>query len=462
VSVDRSNPRGVLRRYYLFRAMAAVGFVSPIFALFVLRDLSYPAYGTLSAVYSLVLVGGEIPTGYLGDRVGRRDTLVASKVAMAVSLLGFVVVDSFASYVVVYVVWGLGMALTSGTGGAWLYEILREGLGEDQFTTVRGKGNAIARWSAAVTTILGAVLYGIDPTYPFLAAGLLMLAGAGVIATLPRTAAFDGASDTATADDSGGQQGLSAREALTLLRERLLRPPLRSFVLFVALLFGVVGAGNGYIQPAAVAVVGDVSLDALPVVEDISLDALPVVGSFAAGVANAADGAGGEIFGGRLELSAATGLGPLYASFAAVAAGISYYAGAIEARLGLRRTLVVLALVVASSFLVPLAVPLAAVAAFYVSQSVQHLLRPMVQQHVNDRTGDAGRATVLSAVSMVFGVARTPFIVLAGFVAGARGPVVAFPALAVLLVAAFVPLVVLGSPLPESRADERASDGVPQ
>lgn len=460
MSVDRSNTRGVLRRYYLFRAMAAVGFVSPIFALFVLRDLSYPAYGTLSAVYSLVIVGGEIPTGYLGDRVGRRDTLVASKVAMAVSLLGFVVVDSFASYVVVYVVWGLGMALTSGTGGAWLYEILREGLGEDQFTTVRGKGNAIARWSAAVTTILGAVLYGIDPTYPFLAAGLLMLAGAAVIATLPRTAAFDGASDPATgdengdqptADEGGGQQGPSAREALTLLRERLLRPPLRSFVLFVALLFGVVGAGNGYIQPAAVAVAGD-----------LSLDALPVVGSFAADVANAADGAGGEILGGHLELSAATGLGPLYASFAAVAAGISYYAGAIESRLGLRRTLVLVAVVVAGTFLVPIAVPLAAVATFYVSQSVQHLLRPMVQQHVNDRTGDAGRATVLSAVSMVFGVARTPFVVLAGFVAGARGPVFAFPALAVLLVATLVPLVVVGSPLPRSDASETPADGTPQ
>ena len=449
--VDRSNPRGVLRRYYLFRAMAAVGFVSPIFALFVLRDLSYPEYGTLSAVYSLVLVGGEIPTGYLGDRVGRRDTLVASKVAMALSLLGFVVVDSVPSYIVVYVVWGLGMALTSGTGAAWLYEILREGLGEDQFTTVRGKGNAIARWSAAVTTILGAVLYGIDPTYPFLAAGALMLAGAGVIATLPRTPTFDGASDTDGTDGTGadGPDSPSTREALALLRERLLRPPLRSFVLFVALLFGVVGAGNGYIQPAAVAVAGD-----------LSLGSVSVVGDIAAGATS-----GGGLFGGigeRIELSAATGLGPLYASFAAVAAGISYYAGAIESRLGLRRTLVLVAFVVAAAFLAPLAVPLAAVATFYVSQSVQHLLRPMVQQHVNDRTGDAGRATVLSAVSMVVGLARTPFVVLAGLVAGARGPVVAFPALAILLVATVVPLVVLGSPLPESRADERASDGVAQ
>jgi MFS family permease len=451
VPVDRSNPDRVLRRYYLFRAMAAVGFVSPIFALFVLRDLSYPEYGTLSAVYSLVLVGGEIPTGYLGDRVGRRDTLVASKVAMALSLLGFVVVDSFASYVVVYVVWGLGMALTSGTGGAWLYEILGETLGEEQFTTVRGKGNAIARWSAAVTTVLGAVLYGLDPTYPFLAAGVLMLAGAGVVATLPRTAAFAGTSATDGPDGAGddGPNSPSAREAFALLRKRLLRPPLRSFVLFVALLFGVVGAGNGYIQPAAVAVAGG-----------LSLDSVPIVGPLAADAAEAANGGG--LLGGRLELSAATGLGPLYASFAAVAAGISYYAGAIESRVGLRRTLVVVAFVVAAAFVVPLAVPLAALGTFYVSQSVQHLLRPMVQQYVNDRTGDAGRATVLSAVSMVFGVARTPFVVLAGFAAGARGPVFAFPALAALLVATALPLALLGSPLPRSEAPGSAADGTPQ
>jgi hypothetical protein len=171
---------------------------------------------------------------------------------------------------------------------------------------------------------------------------------------------------------------------------------------------------------------------------------------------------GGGLLGGRLELSAATGLGPLYASFAAVAAGISYYAGAIESRVGLRRTLVAVAFVVAATFVVPLVVPLAAVATFYVSQSVQHLLRPMVQQYVNDRTGDAGRATVLSAVSMVFGVARTPFVVLVGFAAGARGPVFAFPALAALLVATVLPLALLGSPLPRPADSEMAAEGTPR
>jgi hypothetical protein len=41
-------------------------FVSPVFAPFVLRDVSYPEYGTLSAVYSLVL-GSPLP------RVGATD-----------------------------------------------------------------------------------------------------------------------------------------------------------------------------------------------------------------------------------------------------------------------------------------------------------------------------------------------------------------------------------------------------
>lgn len=234
VRVDRSSPGAVLRRYYLFRAMAAVGFISPIFALFVLRDMTYAQYGTLSAVYSLVLVGGEIPTGYVGDRIGRRDTLVASKLALAASLFGFLVVDSFLSYVVVYVVWGVGMALTSGAGSAWLYEVLQSTLGEDRFTAVRGKGNAIARWSAVATTIAGSLLYGIDPTYPFVAAGALMTVDAGVIATLPRTEQFE----------SDERSGPSVRGALPLLRERLARPPLRAFVLLVALLFGVLGAGS--------------------------------------------------------------------------------------------------------------------------------------------------------------------------------------------------------------------------
>ncbi|QLH84568.1 MFS transporter [Halosimplex pelagicum] len=429
--VDLSNPRALIRRYYLFQALSAVGFVSPIFALFVLRDLTYPQYGTLSAVYSLVLVAGEIPTGYAGDRFGRRDTLVASKLAMAGSLLGFVAVDSFASYLVVYVLWGIGIALTSGTGGAWLYEVLESTVGGERFTTVRGRGQSIARWSSAVTTVLGAVLYGVDPRAPFLAAGGLVVVGAGVVATLPRTEQFE----------AGETAGPSVREALPLLCDRLARPPLRSFVAFAALVFGAVGAANQYVQPIAVEVVGGVDLAALPVV----------------------DGVAGAVGSGSLPVdvpvSAATGLGPLYASFALVAGVVSYYAGPIEARFGLSRAVGAAAVVLVTATLLPLAVPLTAFATFYLLRAVHSLLRPMVEGHVNDRVESVGRATVLSAVSMAVGLARTPFVVLAGVAAGARGPVAAYGAIGVLLAATTVPLVVLGSPLPNENSADTGDDG---
>jgi len=77
----------------------------------------------------------------------------------------------------------------------------------------------------------------------------------------------------------------------------------------------------------------------------------------------------------------------------------------------------------------------------------------MVERYVNDRVENVGRATVLSAVSMVFGIARTPFVVIAGVAAGARGPVAAYGAIGVLLAATTVPLVALRSPFPNDEGD---------
>ena len=138
----------------------------------------------------------------------------------------------------------------------------------------------------------------------------------------------------------------------------------------------------------------------------------------------------------------------------------SFYAGPIEELLGLRRVLALAAVVLAGSTLVPLVVPLAAFATFYLLRAVHFLLRPMVESHINDRVEDVGRATVLSAASMVFGLARTPFVFAAGVAASARGPLAAYGALGVLLLATALPLAVFGSPFPSTGTSE-TSEGTP-
>jgi MFS family permease len=81
-------PSTVVRKFYLLQATRSVGFVSPIFTLSLLRDLSFTVVSSLSALPAAVVVLGEGPAGYVGDRLGRRTSIGLSIGLKAVSLLG--------------------------------------------------------------------------------------------------------------------------------------------------------------------------------------------------------------------------------------------------------------------------------------------------------------------------------------------------------------------------------------
>jgi MFS family permease len=172
-------------KYYLYQATRSIGFISPIFALFVLRDLSFTQYGTLSALYSALVVLGEVPTGYIGDRYGHRTSLALSAVFTALSLAGFVVAQSFWPYVLFWIFWAFALTFASGSVDAWLYEALERYFDADEFVRIRGRGESVMQWTSVITMILGGALYALDPTYPFVASVILNSLGLLVLFTLP-------------------------------------------------------------------------------------------------------------------------------------------------------------------------------------------------------------------------------------------------------------------------------------
>lgn len=397
-----ADAASIVRRYYLYEATNVAGFIWPIFTLFLLaRDLTFTQIAVLSTVSSVVMVGGELPTGLVGDRLGRRDSLVASKLLMAGSLFGFLVVESFLGFVVVYVPWALGRAFASGSAEAWLYATLERELDAGAFSRVNGRGRAIGQWSMAATMVAGSVLYVLDNGLPFLAGGALGLVGVGVLATLPRTDA--------------GRTDRSTGEVLAVARRALSAPDLRYFVAFVALFVGATAAADTYIQPIAV----DVFDDALPVVR-VAGETVP---------------------------PAAT-LGVLYAGFTAVAAVASYHAASLESRLGRLRATAVLPVATALSLVVPLALAPVAVPAFFVMKAARSAVRPLASAHLNDAIDDAGRATVLSAASMAYTLAGVPLALGAGVVADAARPLVALGALGAALLAGGAVVALLARGLP--------------
>jgi MFS family permease len=92
--------------------------VTPIFTIVLLRDLSFSQLGALSELYSALVVLGEVPTGYVGDRVGHRNNLVSGAGFKAASLIGFVVAEPFPAFVVLYVFWVAGLTFDSGSKSA--------------------------------------------------------------------------------------------------------------------------------------------------------------------------------------------------------------------------------------------------------------------------------------------------------------------------------------------------------
>lgn len=365
-------PPTVVRRYYLYQATATFGFFWPVFTIFLLdRGLSFTEITLLNSLSAAFVVVGEVPTGYVGDRVGRRNSLVVGSLLYSASILGFVVADSFPEFVVLWVLWSFGTTFQSGADDAWLYDVLVERGDEDRYTRVRGRGGAVNMWVNAGTMLAAGVLYAVDPTLPFLAGGALAALGAVVLLTLPRSRRH------------AADEAFTVVDALPVLRRQLGRPPLRSFVLYVALFFGTVVTVDSFVQPILVGPVG-----------------LPE-----------------------------SALGPVYTGFAAVAAVLSYYAGAIEEALTTRWAVVLVPLLAGVLLLVPLAVPLVAVPAFFVLKASRSVLAPIASGYVNEHAESVGRATVLSAASMVYALVRVPMQPLAGLVADLATPTVAVAAL---------------------------------
>jgi len=376
-------PTPIVGKYYLYRATVSFGFFAPVFTLFLLyRDLAYTEIALLSTQHAVLTVVGEVPTGYLGDRIGRRNSLLVSTAAMTLSIAGFVVASSLPAFAVLYGLWSVALVFRSGAGDAWLYETLREELDDEgRFTTVRGRADAVNRVVTVVAMLAGGALYAVRPELPFVASTVLHALGIPVLLSLPKTAAF--------AD--GGRGGTSVRATARVVRERLTVPGVRSVVAYAAVFFALVTVVDTYVQPIARDVVG--------VSESL--------------------------------------LGLLYAGFTLGTALAGYYAGALNDRLGPRRTTFAVPPVVTVVVGLAAVFPLFALPAFLIHKGANVVLRSVVAGFLNDRTGDIGRATVLSAASMVYAVVRLPLILAIGVVADAYGPLLAVGTVAAVCLLGF-------------------------
>src|SRR6056297_3201572 len=384
-SADLPSPS--VLKYYLYKSTKAVEFYRPIMYLFFLaQGLTFTQIAILEAVYNLTTLLGEIPTGYIGDRVGRRNSLLIGTALISLTLLGIGLSSSFGALVVLYVCWSTGYNFRSGSEDAWLYDTLTDDLSEDEFAHVRGRGESAALAVGAGAAIVGGYLGSIDLSYPWFVAAAVTGFGAVVLLTLDEPETYK-KTDT---DD------LSFRRTVGIVKQALSKRDLRAFILYYYVLYAAVTyLVFVFLQPIFETVVVDLG------VPSSDVEAL---------------------------------LGWFYAAYNLVGAGLSYLTGTIERVVGIRTWFIVLPFIVGTALVGMYFVPLLALPTFLIARGLSDVTRSFAGQYVNNRIETLGRATVLSAMAMVSGLAVIPFQLGSGVLSDYVSPLFALAVGGVVLI----------------------------
>ena len=410
-SGDSSGPGGRdVVAYYAYKATAAVELYRPVMYLYFLAaGLSFTQIAILEAIYNVTTVAGEVPTGYVGDRIGRRNSLLVGTVLIAATLFGIGLAGSVLALAGLYVCWSLGYTFRSGSEDAWLYDALAEERSADEFAHVRGRGESVALVTGVAGGVVGGYLGGIDLAYPFfVASGVTALGVVGLLGMGESGTYREGG-------DGASPEVLGFRRALGIVRGSVVDRDLRAFVLYYFVLF------------AAVTYLAFIFLQ--PVFEVVTVDA------------------------GLPPSAVEPALGWFYAGYSLLGAGLAYFAGAIRERVGLRLWFYTLPFVVGGALAGSYVVPLLALPALLLTRGVADVTKALAGQYVNDRIESVGRATVLSAMAMVSALTVVPFQLGAGALADATTPLAALAAGGAVLVVGSAVVVLATDPMPSGGHD---------
>lgn len=165
---------------YVIKALYYTWFWLGIWVLFYLKFGGFAAVGILEVVMIVSTIVFEIPTGAIGDLLGKRRTIILACIIAGVSQMWMGFSPSLLHAALSLVLLNFGGALKSGTFEAMIYDTLKEQGNEHKYMRILANMNAIKLATLAVVGIIGGFLYSYSNGLPFILNGALELCAAVV------------------------------------------------------------------------------------------------------------------------------------------------------------------------------------------------------------------------------------------------------------------------------------------
>ncbi|PJA15811.1 hypothetical protein CO112_03460 [Candidatus Dojkabacteria bacterium CG_4_9_14_3_um_filter_150_Dojkabacteria_WS6_41_13] len=169
---------------YIINALYYSWFWLGIWVLYYLKFGGFSVVGLLEVVMIVSTIIFEIPTGAIGDLLGKKKTLIIACFLAGVAQIWTGVSPSILHLVLALVLLNFGGALRSGTFEAMIYDSLKDEGKEKQYMRVVSNMGAVRLATLAVVSLVGGIMYKYGNGLPYIVNGITFLIAAVVASFL--------------------------------------------------------------------------------------------------------------------------------------------------------------------------------------------------------------------------------------------------------------------------------------
>src|SRR4029078_3745440 len=167
--IPTAQRRNVLL-YYAFSFLAGFYIATGTTVLFERRlGLSFAQIFTLDAIYMLMFILFEIPSGALADLIGREKALIACLFTLVLAALATGNAQNFLHLFLSFFIWALVFSLISGSSDALLYDSLKR---ENLYHRISGRALFFSTIGLAFAGVTGPLLFAQQFRLPYLFSAL--------------------------------------------------------------------------------------------------------------------------------------------------------------------------------------------------------------------------------------------------------------------------------------------------
>ena len=120
--------------------------------------LNMAEIGVAEGIYHATSIICEIPSGAVADLLGRKRSMVLSRLCIAISCVIMLFARSFWFFALSFVVQALGNNLNSGSEEALVYDSMKAAGQEAHYMRVCGRLNMLIEVSQGIATVAGGIL----------------------------------------------------------------------------------------------------------------------------------------------------------------------------------------------------------------------------------------------------------------------------------------------------------------